>query len=131
MLKSLFGHFVYLSYLYYMKFTITETEKSEIRGLYNLNEQIIKIVKTGYDVGFQKGMDVIFPGRMELENIVGNGDLITADLVTGDGTKYSINYRCSSKKLQRNDGYKVERASQIGENELQTLKDDLNKFCDV
>jgi len=114
-----------------MKFTITESEKDEIRGLYNLNEQIIKFAKTGYDVGFQDGIDVAFPGRMELENVVGNGDLITADLVTKDGTKHSISYRCSSKELKRDDGYRVKRASYVDENELQTLKDDLNKFCNV
>jgi len=49
-----------------MKFTITESEKSEIRGLYNLNEQAINFVKTGYDIGFQKGLDVQFDGRLEL-----------------------------------------------------------------
>ncbi len=114
-----------------MKFKITESEKSKIRGLYNLNEQTINFAKTGYNVGFQEGMDVIYPGRMELENIVGNGDLITADLVSEDGTSYSINYRCSTEELKRDDNYDVKRYSYTDENELETLKIDLNKFCNV
>ena len=113
-----------------MKFTITESEKSEIRGLYNLNEQTINFTKTGYNVGFQNGMDVIFPGRMELENVVGNGDLITADLVAKDDT-YSISYRCSTKELKRNDNHDLKRYSYTDEDELETLKNDLNKICNV
>ena len=114
-----------------MKFIITESEKNEIRGFYNLNEQIIKFAKTGYDVGFQNGIDVTYPGRMELENVVGNGDLVTADLVTKDGTKHSISYRCSSEKLIRNDGYEVKLKSYNDENELRTLKDNLISYCNV
>ncbi len=114
-----------------MKFIITESEKNEIRGFYNLNEQIIKFAKTGYDVGFQNGMEVTYPGRMELENVVGDGDLVTADLVTKDGTKHSINYRCSSEKLIRDDGYEVKLKSYNDENELQTLKDNLKSYCNV
>lgn len=114
-----------------MKFTITESEKSEIRGLYNLNEQAINFVKTGYDIGFQKGLDVQFDGRLELENVVGDGDLISADLVSKDNEIYPITYRCSSKELTRNDGYKLVPGSIVDENELETLKTDLNKFCNV
>ena len=114
-----------------MKFTITESEKSEIRGLYNLNEQTINFVKTGYDIGFQKGLDVQFDGRLELENVVGDGDLISADLVSKDNETYPITYRCSSKELTRNDGYKLVHGSIVDENELETLKIDLNKFCNV
>ena len=114
-----------------MKFTITESEKIEIRGLYNLNEQAINFVKTGYDIGFQKGLDVQFDGRLELENVVGDGDLISADLVSKDNETYPITYRCSSKKLTRNDGYKLVPGSIVDENELETLKTDLNKFCNV
>jgi len=114
-----------------MKFTITELEKSKIRGLYNLNEQVINFAKTGYDVGFQKGLDVQFDGRLELENIVGEGDLISADLVSKGNKSHSITYRCSSKKLTRNDGYNLVPGSIVDENELETLKINLNTFCNV
>lgn len=119
-----------------MKFRITESEKSEIRGLYNLNEQIIKFVKTGYNVGFQKRLDIQYHNEnpmeiLELENVVGDGDLISADLVSKDKVTYHITYRCSSKELTRDDGFKLVPGSIADENELETLKTDLNKFCNV
>ena len=143
-----------------MKFTITESEKNEIRGLYNLNEQgffdafksgkdvadkKIILKKNTYEVGFtndKKGRDSIVEKPLKLtllsgpENIVVDGDTISAKLENkykkdDENRFYTVIYRCSDDSIIRNDGFNLYRVSYSSDDDTQSLKDELKKFCDV
>lgn len=143
-----------------MKFTITESEKNEIRGLYNLNEQgFLDAFKSGkdvadkqiilrkntYEIGFtndKRGSDNIVEKPLKLtlldgpENIVVDGDTITVKLENNyqeDDEKrfYTVIYRCSNDSIIRDDGFNLYRVSYISNDDVQSLKDELKKFCNV
>lgn len=158
-------HLIYLLNVLYdifiiMKFTITESEKNEIRGLYNLNEQgffdafksgkdvadkQIILRKDTYEIGFtndKRGSDNIVEKPLKLtlsdgpENIVVDGDTITVKLENNyqeDDEKrfYTVIYRCSNDSIIRDDGFNLYRVSYISNDDVQSLKDELKKFCNV
>ena len=139
-----------------MKFTITESEKNEIRGLYNLNEQgFFDSFKSGkksgekpiilsknYEIGFhnnKRGDENVTEKPLKLtllsgpENIVVDGDTITVRLkkYSGKGEDfYTLIYKCSTDTLTREDGYELYQVSSASD-DVESLKDKIKSFCNV
>jgi len=142
-----------------MKFTITESEKNEIRGLYNLNEQgiidaffsgaksgkgrAIIISKDTYYIGFEEDIDsaskeVNGPGHFKIisnqsEDIVGEGNIIKLTLqeIYGDEREYNVIYNCSSDELKSDNGFVAYNGSMQTPDDLTDLKNEISKFCNV
>lgn len=141
-----------------MRFNITESEKNEIRGLYNLNEQnfidaLFKGSESGkksfvlsnntFKIGFhngKRGHDNITEKAVELllqagpNFIEGDGNTVKVKMKRqrGEGKEfYNIIYNCSKDELTRDDGYKVWNGGDVGNDDVEDLKNELKKFCDV
>jgi len=142
-----------------MKFIITESEKNEIRGLYNLNEQgfidaFFGGVKSGeekatilrkntYYIGFEEDInraskEVDGPGHFKIisnqdEDIVGEGNTIKLTLqeIYEDKREYNVIYNCSSDELKSDNGFVAYNGSMQTPDDLTDLKNEINKFCNV
>lgn len=142
-----------------MKFTITESEKNEIRGLYNLNEQgfidaFFGGVKSGeekatilrkntYYIGFEEDInrarkEVDKPGHFRIisnqdKDIVGEGNTIKLTLqeIYEDNREYNVIYNCSSDELKSDNGFVAYNGSMQTPDDLTDLKNEINKFCNV
>ena len=142
-----------------MKFTITESEKNEIRGLYNLNEQgfidaFFGGVKSGeekatilrkntYYIGFEEDInraskEVDGPGHFKIisnqdEDIVGEGNTIKLTLqeIYEDNREYNVIYNCSSDELKSDNGFVAYNGSMQTPDDLTDLKNEISKFCNV
>jgi len=142
-----------------MKFIITESEKNEIRGLYNLNEQgfidaFFGGVKSGeekatilrkntYYIGFEEDInraskEVDGPGHFKIisnqdEDIVGEGNTIKLTLqeIYGDKREYNVIYNCSSDELKSDNGFVAYNGSMQTPDDLTDLKNEISKFCNV
>jgi len=142
-----------------MKFTITESEKNEIRGLYNLNEQgfidaFFGGVKSGeekatilrkntYYIGFEEDInrarkEVDEPGHFRIisnqdKDIVGEGNTIKLTLqeIYEDEREYNVIYNCSSDELKSDNGFVAYNGSMQTPDDLTDLKNEINKFCNV
>lgn len=142
-----------------MKFIITESEKNEIRSLYNLNEQgiidalfggvksgeekAIIIRKDTYYIGFEEDInsaskEVEGPVYLKVvsnnaEDIIGDGNTIKLTLkeIYGEKREFNVKYNCSSGELVRDDGFVSYNGSEQTPNDLTELKDEISKFCNV
>jgi len=142
-----------------MKFTITESEKNEIRGLYNLNEQgfidaFFGGVKSGeekatilrkntYYIGFEEDInrarkEVDEPGHFRIisnqaKDIVGEGNTIKLTLqeIYEDEREYNVIYNCSSDELKSDNGFVAYNGSMQTPDDLTDLKNEISKFCNV
>jgi hypothetical protein len=139
-----------------MKFRITESEKNEIRGLYDLNEQGFFnasklgkksgekaiIISKKYEIGFhnnKRGDENVTEKPVSLifydgpDNITVDGDTITVRLkkYSGEGENfYTLIYKCSTDTLTREDGYELYKVSYASD-DVESLKDKIKSFCNV
>jgi len=137
-----------------MRFIVTESEKNNIKQLYNLNEQgvidalfsgfksgkekSIVITKDNFYVGFYSSIrNTEKPEKLRLrggpENIVKSGNVITAKLqntYSSGEDEYIVEYTCSDNKIKRQDGYELYPASTVND-DVEALKYELKKFCKV
>jgi hypothetical protein len=70
------------------------------------------------------------------ENIVVDGDTISAKLENkykkdDENRFYTVIYRCSDDSIIRDDGFHLYRVSYVSDDDAQSLKDELKKFCNV